>query len=384
MPKSAELFIDGYIGQDMGDGIFGGPKTFGLFQLNEFLSALDKDVNHLNIHINSGGGSVDEGFAIHDKLLASPYSITTIGEGMVGSIATIIFLSGDTRKMFKNSKFFIHNPYIPFTDGLEAKDAQKIADELKAEEERILNFYAEKTGKKSDEIKPFMDKQTSFSSSEAVDMGFVTEIIEKETLNKKNYKLVAYTKNSHLKNNDTMKKEEIVAWFKKLENKLTSLAPAAAVVAQTTKTSEGVDIWYDGDLVVGTKIFIDESMSKPAPDGVHTVGDLECTVKDGAIESIKEVVAAAPDAETAALKTEITTLKADITTKDARIVELELAETDRKKKVSELEIEIVNFKKVLIGEDPATPAGQRTPKAPLVTNRFDKIRNNVVNRYGRK
>lgn len=375
MPKSADLYIDGYIGQDNG-GIFGDTKTFGLANLNEFISTLEKDVDNINIHINSGGGSVDEGFAIHDKLISSPYTINTIGEGMVGSIATVIFLAGDTRKMFKNSKFFIHNPYVEPFGSMESKDAQRLADELKDEEERILKFYVEKTGKNKEEIKPFMDKQTSFTSQEAIDMGFVTEIVGKETQNKKIYKLVALTKNSQTKN-ETMEKQEQITWFKKIENMIKGLK--LQIKNQMTKTSEGVEVWYDGDLAVGTKIWLDESMSQPAPDGVHTVGNMEATVKEGVVTDIKEVVDQAE-----ALKKENEALKTEVESYKLKISEFETSKLENEKKISDIQKEIVALSKVVIGEAPAKGTAQDFSKSSKSGGKYDNIKKNIVNKYGKK
>ena len=83
MAKIVDLYIDGYIGKDMGQSIFGGESSFGLSSLNTFLGGLDADVTDINVRINSGGGSVDEGFAIYDKLSTSPYNITTIAERII-------------------------------------------------------------------------------------------------------------------------------------------------------------------------------------------------------------------------------------------------------------------------------------------------------------
>lgn len=377
MPKkSAELYIDGYIGANTGSGgIFGDIQSFGLKELNDFINRLDADVSHINVHINSGGGSVDEGFAIYDKLVASPYQITTIGEGMVGSIATVVYLAGDTRKIFKNSRFFIHNPRLPFAEDIQQKDAQQLADQLKIEEDRVVNFYVEKTGKSADILKPFMDKETSFTSQEAVDMGFVTEIIGKESQNKKEYKLVAYTKNSQIKN-DTMKKEDQISWFKKIENMIAGLKPQA--VAYTTRTSEGVDVWFDGELKVGTKIWLDESMTKPAPDGVHTVDGFLCTVKGGAVESIQEI-----DNEAEALKKENALLKAEVEAQKLKVTELESAKVETDKTVNELSKEITAFKKVIIGDAPEKVITQDFSKGPKPAGRFDGIKNNLVKKYGK-
>lgn len=380
MLKSVDLYIDAYIGKDQGESLFGGEKSFGLSNLNEFLSGIEKDVTDINVHINSGGGSVDEGFAIYDKLNNSPYSITTIAEGTVGSIATIIYLAGQTRKMFENSKFFIHNPYAPiYGENLESKDAQKLADELKSEEERILNFYVEKTGKKAEEIKPFMDAQTSFTSTEAVEMGFATDIVKKEVKNKKEYKLVAFKENLNSKN-DTMKKEEQVSWFKKIESKLNKIIKnEEEVKAAMTKTSEGVEVWFSGPLEVGTKVCLDEAMTQPAPDGVHTIGDVKATIKAGEVESMEEVVN-----ETEALKTENEKLKSELQAAKLEATELKNKQTETEKTIGELQVEIVNFRKTVIGETPEKPVVQSFSKGKDAPGKYDNIIKNAQSKYAKK
>lgn len=54
-------------------------------------------------------------------------------------------------------------------------------------------------------------------------------------------------------------------------------------------TTEGVDIYFDGELSVGMKIFSDPEMTTPAPDGVHTVGDKIYTIKDGIVIQEAEI-----------------------------------------------------------------------------------------------
>ena len=54
--------------------------------------------------LNSMGGDVFEGYAIHDILKASGKKITTQAEGLVASIATVIYLAGDIRLITENSE----------------------------------------------------------------------------------------------------------------------------------------------------------------------------------------------------------------------------------------------------------------------------------------
>ena len=125
----ADIYIDGFIGQ--GDFFTEG---YSLKRLREDISSLPADTKEINVHINSGGGDVTEGFAIYDYLNTLAYTVNTIAEGMVGSIATVIFQAGKKgkRKMHANSEFFIHNPYwTPQSpEPMEASDAAQLAESL--------------------------------------------------------------------------------------------------------------------------------------------------------------------------------------------------------------------------------------------------------------
>ena len=74
--KIAKLNIEGYIGSSDIVSMFSGEKTFNLSQLKDFLNTLESDVTDIHAYINSGGGSVNEGWAIYDKLKASGYNVS--------------------------------------------------------------------------------------------------------------------------------------------------------------------------------------------------------------------------------------------------------------------------------------------------------------------
>ena len=140
--KIAKLNIEGYIGGADIVSMFSGEETFNLSKLKKFLDSLESDVTDIHVYINSGGGSVTEGWAIYDKLKASGKTVTTIGEGIVGSIATVIYMAGSVRKLHENSKFFIHNPYwMPNSQTpMESTDLIALGEDLKAEQTKILDF----------------------------------------------------------------------------------------------------------------------------------------------------------------------------------------------------------------------------------------------------
>lgn len=126
-------------------------------------------------HITTQGGSVMEAFAIHD-LIAGLKNTTTIGEGMVASAGTILLLAGGKRKMTKYSELMIHNPFT-IAEG-DADELQKTVDELQRIEDKLSQFYSDKTGKTAKEFDKWMKAETYMSADEALEMGFINEVVE--------------------------------------------------------------------------------------------------------------------------------------------------------------------------------------------------------------
>jgi ATP-dependent Clp protease protease subunit len=139
---------------------------------------LDKagDIKQLNIYINSPGGNVFAGQAIHSILKRHPASKTAYIDGVAASIASVIALAADKVVMPKNTLFMIHKPWS-FAMG-NADDMLKAAEVLDRAESSILAVYKEKTGLDEAVIKEYMRAETWFTPQEAKDAGFVDEIDE--------------------------------------------------------------------------------------------------------------------------------------------------------------------------------------------------------------
>ena len=204
--KSAVLKIYGDIGEAIPDNIFiDAPDSISSKKVSDFIDD-NKDVDELVVRINSRGGDVQEGWAIADLLMSSGKKIKTIGEGKIYSIATIIFLAGSEREMMKNADGLIHNPFIPpFTlaDQYESGDLEKLAESLKQEEAKILNFYVERTGTAPEKLAEYMANDTKLSAEDMLSLGFATKIIEP---------ILAY---AYLKPKNNFKMDE-KAFFEKL------------------------------------------------------------------------------------------------------------------------------------------------------------------------
>lgn len=69
--------------------------------------ATDRD--QIIIHINSGGGQIDTTIQLISAIRESRGEVITIADGVVGSAATLIFLSGDVLMVNPHCLFMVHN-----------------------------------------------------------------------------------------------------------------------------------------------------------------------------------------------------------------------------------------------------------------------------------
>lgn len=286
-----EIHIDGFIGTPEWwmDG-----DSFSLKNLQDKLAAMPSGTDEINVIINSGGGYVTEGFAIHDLLSTQEAKVNTTALGICGSIATIIAQSsksqnkGGVRKGYQNSDYFIHNPsWSPQSaDPLEAADLQKIADDLRANETKLSNFYATVSGKEASFFVDKMKEAKSLSMAEAKDFGLIDEVINTNIQATTIYKIAAHVSK---KINPMNKIEAFLSeQFTKFKAEIQAIVKPEVKNA-TVKTSEGIDIFYDGELAVGTKVFTNVEMTTPAPDGVHTVGQKLYTIANGEVSKVEDV-----------------------------------------------------------------------------------------------
>ena len=163
------ISILGPIAQDA--DLFGG-VSFASFS-EQFNGLTDKDIT---LEIFSPGGSVLEGLAIFDLIAGSDKNITAKIIGVAGSIASVIALAADNVVMTENAKFFIHNPKIEVAGDVE--DLQAAAQTVKQIEQRLIDIYASKSNLGKRTLDQLMKAETTFSADEALEAGFISEILE--------------------------------------------------------------------------------------------------------------------------------------------------------------------------------------------------------------
>ncbi len=362
--------IDSYIGQSDG-GMFGA-EMFGLSDMIAEFALIPASEKDVNIEINSGGGSVIEGFAIHDYLKSQKsYNIHTTVLGLCGSIATIIGLSAkkENRSMHKNSEYFVHNPHWRPTspEPMEAEDLKNLAEDLQANENKMIRFYAKETGLSEDKIKQLMDRQTSFSADEAKNLGFVSTVITDEVKAQRKYLIAAfYNPKEKTKDMDFTPTQK--TW---IEQKLNDFGKKFSAMfkpdfkAMVIDLESGTKIFIESDdgEFVGKKAFkVDAEgnpTTEPADDGDHKLKDgRTITVKEGVVTMVAE---AAKVDETTALKTEVEELKAKLiaseTAAATATATIATKEAEFQAKLTAMNTEFTALKSVVLGGT-VSPADQ--------------------------
>lgn len=112
--------------------------------ISEFLKNLD-NVQEINLHINSGGGSVFAGIAIYNMLKRHSAKITTYIDGIAASIASVIACAGDKIIIPANGTFMVHKPSNGYLlESMNADQLRKDADTLDICQKAIVQTYMSK------------------------------------------------------------------------------------------------------------------------------------------------------------------------------------------------------------------------------------------------
>lgn len=147
----------------------------------DFAAELEKvTASEIVLRINSSGGDVFDGFAIHNLLRDHDAKVRTVIDGLAASIASIIALAGDTVEIHETAAFMIHDPWGVGIGN--AEELRQLADVLdKTIAGPMANVYAKKSAKEMEEIRDLMSSETWYTGEEAVEAGFADVLIELES-----------------------------------------------------------------------------------------------------------------------------------------------------------------------------------------------------------
>lgn len=135
-----------------------------------------EDVKSILVRINSRGGDIIEGLAIHNLLAETEANVEVHVVGLAASMAGVIAMAGDTIKMSAGAFLMLHNPWGVSVG--EADDLRAHADLLDKMRSSLVDVFVGRTGKKAAEVLEIMKAETWFTAEEAKEAGFVDEIVK--------------------------------------------------------------------------------------------------------------------------------------------------------------------------------------------------------------
>lgn len=135
------------------------------------------------MYINSPGGSVTAGMAIHDTMQYIRPRVGTVCMGFAASMGSFLLTAGEPgmRVALSNAKIMIHQP----SSGMQgtAADIEIHANELLKTREKMNELYSKYTGKTIKEIEKNMERDKFFEADEAKEFGLVDDVFEKRPEN---------------------------------------------------------------------------------------------------------------------------------------------------------------------------------------------------------
>lgn len=333
-----------------------------------------------NVFINSPGGSVNTGFEIYDYLTSLSKPIKTIGQGMVASIATVIFMAGTERELRKGTEFFLHLPQGGVNGN--SDDISLYAKMIKDVENRILKFYQKNTGLSANEILPLLQKETFLTDAEAFKLGFANiKALEIEP--------VAYFNENKLTPKPMSKENKKGIW-----NKLQDLFKEEGIMNKLVYDAEQNEIDFyeladDDSVVVGAKARV-EGQEAEGSYVVPSEDDAEQSVTyvfaSGELTEIVEAEAEPTEEEAdpmAALKEENDALKAKVLEFENSIYEKDLAITNFKEKNKNLNSFIAKIKSLESDEEIVTGLKEK-PKPETKESTASKFGSAITNLKNKK
>lgn len=143
--------------------------------IKEYLEA-NKDVEFINVYINSYGGSVKEGLGIYNQLKRSNAYITCYIDGFACSIASVIAMAGHKIVMGPNTLMMIHHASMAAYGN--AEELRKAANDVEIIDKASCSSYLEKAkGKLTEEkLKELLDNSSWLNAQQCLEYGLCDEI----------------------------------------------------------------------------------------------------------------------------------------------------------------------------------------------------------------
>ena len=182
-----------------------GERSYDIFSrlLNDRIIVLSEDVNpnsasviiaqllylegqdpekDVSFYINSPGGSITDGMAIHDTMKYIKCDVSTICMGMAASMGAFLLASGTKGKRFAlpNAEIMIHQPLIGGQGGGlsgQTTDIKIHAEHMVYIRDKMNRMLSEYTGQPLEKIQQDTERDNYLTAQQAKEYGLIDEVI---------------------------------------------------------------------------------------------------------------------------------------------------------------------------------------------------------------
>ena len=132
----------------------------------------------ISMYINSPGGAVTAGMAIHDTMQYIKPRVSTVCVGQAASMGSFLLAAGEPgmRIALPNARIMVHQP-SGGARGM-ASDIEIQAKEILRIRARMNDLYVKYTGKSLTDIEKALDRDTFLEADEALAFGIVDKVFE--------------------------------------------------------------------------------------------------------------------------------------------------------------------------------------------------------------
>ena len=161
---AAELMLYGEIGY------------YGI-SAGQFADALNSQRGKaITLRINSPGGDVFDGLAMHSLLKTWPTPVTAQIDGLAASAASVVMLGASSINMVRGAFVMVHNAWgVSVGNANDMRDFASVLDQIDG---NLADLYAAKSGAEAKVWRDIMSAETWFNADQAVEAKIVDTVIE--------------------------------------------------------------------------------------------------------------------------------------------------------------------------------------------------------------
>ncbi len=157
--------------------IFGGIDQMAAYRFVTGFKWMDRFQGAIHIILNSGGGSVEDSFAMYDTIRTAENPVIVEGLGMIASAAVPILQAGTIRILNPEATVMIHDVSYDIEGRLSSPVVGALAKEAQEINQRYYEILANRSGQSIKDVKEWCREETSFGATEAVEKGFADEVL---------------------------------------------------------------------------------------------------------------------------------------------------------------------------------------------------------------